>query len=158
MTTKALFSVLLLAFSAAPIFAQPALLTHMRPVSCRMMDTRIVGGAIQENEIRIFSVDPLFSALQGGVSNCGVPSEAMAVKINIKGSSVTADGGYFRVFNVDASTLGTYSTLQLKEPGTWIAVQMDSPVSGNLLVAVHSLVQAHAIVDLVGWYTAAPEP
>lgn len=145
---------------SVPVYAQPPLVTHLLPVSCRLLDTRINGdGPIQPNEIRIFSVDPLFSSLQGGASNCGVPENARGVKITLAARPTTAvSGGYIRVFNADASVLGTYSSLTFQGSVNFISNRVDVPVSGNLLVAIYSpQYEAHAIVDLVGYYTELVE-
>lgn len=131
--------------------AATPLTVYLLPVPCRILDTRIVNGPIQANEIFIFSVEEWFSPLQGGVSDCYVPVSAQAVKISIKGRSTTAPYGYFRVFNADGSASGTYSSLQI-DSLAFDAAQIDVPVGGNLLVAIHSIVEAHAIVDLVGWF------
>jgi hypothetical protein len=132
----------------------PLLLT-LRSVPCRLADTRVSGGTIAPNEIRIFSVEQGFSPLQGGApatEGCFVPPSTRAVKLNVKGMGTETDAGYFRVFNADASSLGVYSSLQLQIMGRWVAIQLDVPVGGNLLVAIHSLVRAHSVVDLVGYY------
>lgn len=124
------------------------------PVPCRNVDTRIGEGVLQDNEIYIFSVDPLFSDFQGGAAGCGVPPGAAAVKLLIKGQSQLFDGGYFRVFNASASALGTYSHLQLQDPLQFVGAEFAIPIDGNMLVAIHTLKSAHAVVDIAGYYTA----
>jgi hypothetical protein len=126
---------------------------------CRSVDTRLITGfnrPLQDNEIYIFSVDPLFSILQGGVTNCGVPSNAVAVKLWVKGQSITFDGGYFRVFRAGGSVVGPYSTLQLQDPGQFVSGEFDIPIDGNMEVAIHTLKSAHAVVDIAGYYTSTP--
>lgn len=142
-----------LSLSISPATAQLSNLSlTLYPVPCRSVDTRIGEGVIQDNEIYVFSVDPLFSSLQGGVSNCGVPSNAAAVKLLVKGQSQTFDGGYFRVFNASVSVLSTYSHLQLQDPLQFVGAEFDIPINANLQVAIHTLKQAHAVVDIAGYY------
>lgn len=146
----------------SPAYSQPAVYLHLRPTSCRLLDTRVTNEPIIQNEIRVFSVEPSFSSLQGGVTGCGIPVDAAGiagVKLNIKGrATVAISGGNFRVFDADASALGVHSTLQLQGSLNFIAIQADIPVSGNQLVAIHASVESHAVVDLVGWYTVVTEP
>lgn len=158
--TKTLIALLFIGFVSTVAYSQPAVYPHLRPVSCRLLDTRTANDHIQANETRIISVEPAFSSLQGGVANCGIPVDTTGiagVKLNIKGrATVAATGGNFRVFNADASALGVYTTLQLQGPVNYVAVQADIPVSGNQLIAIHANVESIAIVDLVGWYTTEP--
>lgn len=164
--TKNLFITLITLITLASAFAipssaysQPAVYLHLKPVSCRLLDTRVTNEPIIQNEIRVFSVE---SFSQNGVASCGIPAGTTGiagVKLNIKGrATVAPSGGNFRVFNADASALGVYSTLQLQGPVNFIAIQADIPVSGNQLVAIHASVESHAVVDLVGWYTVVTEP
>lgn len=126
------------------LFAQP----------CRNVDTRHSNVPLQDNEIYIFSVEPIFSALQGGTINCGVPSNAAAVKLLVKGQSITFDGGWFKIFNASSSAIGVFSHLQLQNPGLFIGAEFDIPIDGNLRVAIHTLKSAHAVVDIAGYYTS----
>lgn len=152
MKTIATVVLLVLVMISATISHAQPLNTYLLPTSCRVLDTRVVNGPIQANEIRIFSIEQGFSTLQGGVSGCYVPTTARGVKINVKGRTTTAPSGYFRVFNAEGSVVGIYSTLQLHGPVTFDSIQVDVPIGGSLLVAIHSIVEAHAIVDLVGWF------
>lgn len=149
-----------LVLSTAFIFLPGSLLAQwsnlslsLLPTPCRVLDTRLEGGSIQSNEILVFSVEEGFSELQGGTANCFVPTDADAVKLNVKGQSIVLDGGNFRVFNADGSALGVYSQINLQDPGQFVASEMSIPVSSSLLVAIHTYAQAHAVVDLIGYYT-----
>lgn len=122
---------------------------------CRSVDTRLASGLLQDNEIFIFSVDPASSIFQGGTLNCGVPSNAAAVKLLAKGQSNTFDGGYFRIFRAGGSALGTYSMLQLQDPGQFVGAEFDIPIDVRLEVAIHTLKEAHVVVDISGYYIAA---
>lgn len=145
-------ALLLLPSSAAAQWSNLTL--NMLDYPCRVLDTRIVDGPIQANEIFLFSVEEGFSSLQGGSSGCFVPTTAKAVKIMVKGQATTFPG-YFRLFNADASVFGPFSSLQIA-PGSYESGQFDVPIGGNMLVAIHSIVEAQAVVDIVGYYESAP--
>jgi hypothetical protein len=120
---------------------------------CRMYDSRSPVDTIAANEVKIVPTDPLNSPLQGGETGCGVSSsDAAAVRINVKGKSTTSPAGYFRIFNADASIDGNHSSLQLQGPDHFIAIELDVPITGTSSIAIHSSVEAHAVVDLVGYY------
>lgn len=146
-------SLLLALLLSSPVTAQwEGLSLTLLSTPCRIVDTRVTSAPLASNEIRIFSVDPGFSSLQGGATNCGVPADAAAVKLNVKGQSIVLDGGNFRVFNADGSALGVYSQVNLQDPGQFVAAEMSVPISSSLLVAIHTYAQAHAVVDVIGYY------
>lgn len=141
---------------SAPLCAQSSLSLTLRDYPCRVFDSR-TDRALQDNEIAIVDLAPEFSILQGGIAGCGVPPEAAAAKLNIKGQSVVFDGGYFKVFNAQgAGHLGTYTSLQLAGPGRYVGVELDVPITVERQVGLHTLKSAHAIIDIVGYYTEIP--
>lgn len=146
---------LVLALTFAPYALQAQwenLSLTLRPTPCRVADTRIEEGSIAPNEIRIISVDPLLSQAQGGTANCGVPSDVKAIKVMVAGQTTEVDGGHMRVFNANASALGVYSSLNYQTKNRFTSTHLDVPISGELLLAIHTTVRTHVIVDVIGYY------
>ena len=67
---------------------------------CRIMDTRVAGGALANREIRDVRVtgDGADFAAQGGLADgCGIPAEATAIEASITAVD-PSDSGFFRAW------------------------------------------------------------
>ena len=82
------------------VTAAPQMESYTPITPCRIMDTRVAGGALGDREIRDVRVTgdgPDFAAQGGLAGGCGIPAEATAIE-----ASVTAvdpsDSGFFRAW------------------------------------------------------------
>jgi len=129
---------------------------------CRIIDTRVVGGALTAESTRNFraftSTD--FTAQGGAPSNCGIPQNVSAVTVAIASQAATSSG-YFTAYpfnetrpgaatlnyNVSSPTVNVYSSaadVRLCRPGC--ASEF----------SVYSKATAQLIVDVTGYF-AEPE-
>ncbi|MCC7248393.1 MAG: hypothetical protein IT473_07200 [Lysobacter sp.] len=124
---------------------------------CRIVDTRVAGGAIAANTVRHFDVTAVSDyAFQGGdASNCngaGAAGSFAAAAINF--TVVTPSiAGYITAFpflgtQPLASTVN-YTAGDIR--GNFAIVRLDQGASANEL-SVYSFGQTHLVADLVGYY------
>ncbi len=69
---------------------------------CRLVDTRLAGGPLALTA-RSFDVSGNLSA-QGGSANCGIPTHATSVAVNITGIIATTGSGFIRGWAAGGST------------------------------------------------------
>lgn len=116
---------------------------------CRLFDTRLVGGptsgaAMSAGGELVFTV----------TGNCGVPSDATAVMVNITVVSPTS-GGYVSLNPGNAFSLGTatltYQIGELLSNNSTSLLATDA--AGTIHVFNSSTGTAHVILDVTGYYT-----
>ena len=124
---------------------------------CRIIDTRVAGGAIAANTTRNFDVTAVSSySFQGGdASDCGGAGSAgsfAAAAINFTVVTPSA-AGYITAFPY-LTTQPTASTVNYTA-GSVVAnfavVKLDQGASANEL-SVYSFAQTHLVADIVGYY------
>lgn len=125
---------------------------------CRIIDTRLAGGAIAANTTRSFDVTAVSDyAFQGGsATNCGGAGAAgsfAAAAINF--TVVTPSGnGYITAFpfltSQPLAATVNYATGDIR--GNYAVVKLDQGASANEL-SVFSFAQTHLVADMVGYYT-----
>ena len=124
---------------------------------CRILDTRVAGGAIAANVVRGVDVTAVSSyAFQGGAnSDCGGAGSAgsfAAAAINFTVVTPSA-AGYITAYPVNgtqplAATVN-YSAGDIR--GNFAIVQLDQGPAANEM-NVYSFAQTHLVADLVGYY------
>jgi hypothetical protein len=120
---------------------------------CRIVDTRVAGGAIS-NTTRTFDADGSNFSAQGGMAtSCGVPygvSRAVAMTITVTGTVgygwLTAWGGG----TMPLSSVLNYGTEWALANTTVVPIV---PGAGNDF-QINSSATAHVIIDVVGFYAA----
>lgn len=128
---------------------------------CRIIDTRVAGGAILANTVRSFDITATSSyAVQGGsASDCnGVGSAGSFAAAAITFTAVSPSAaGYMTAYPFNASqplaaTLN-YTAGAIVANST--VVQLDQGASANEL-SVYSFAQTHLVADIYGYYQAPP--
>lgn len=124
---------------------------------CRIIDTRVAGGAIAANTVRSFDVTSTGSyATQGGeASDCnGVgsagPFAAAAINFTVVTPSIA---GYITAFPLGATqplaATVNYTAGDIR--GNFAVVKMDQGAALNEL-SVYSFGQTHLVADIVGYF------
>jgi hypothetical protein len=135
--------------------AQDLVLVPVTP--CRIIDTRLAGGAIAANTTRAFDVTAVSNySFQGGdATNCGVGAAGSFAAAVINFTVVTpSSGGYITAFPY----LGTQplaATLNYNQNdvrGNLAIVKLDQGASANEL-NVYTLAQTHLVADIVGYFS-----
>lgn len=116
---------------------------------CRLVDTRLAGGALNHSTRNFTAVGSL-SGQGGSSAGCGVPSSAVAIQANI---TAVAQGqtGYLTAFAA-GSPLPNASTVNYGTSGA-IANAVTVPLNGADQFAIFSYKKAYAITDVLGYYT-----
>lgn len=130
---------------------------------CRIIDTRLAGGAILANTTRHFDITAVANySFQGGdASNCngaGAAGSYAAAAINFTVVSSTV-AGYITAFPFGttqplAATVN-YGANDIR--GNFAVVKLDQSASANEL-SVYSFAQTHLIADIVGFYRNPAAP
>ncbi|QXC60796.1 hypothetical protein KSP35_21130 [Aquihabitans sp. G128] len=128
--------------------------TYTPITPCRIVDTRVNGGRIQNNQTRTYYVGGTFGfAPQGGKSGgCGVPVGATAITANVTAADPDAQG-YLRAFpngavEPNATTL-SYEATDTAGTGASLAINQGSAYA--LRMANHGG-PTHLIIDVTGYY------
>ena len=130
---------------------------------CRIIDTRVAGGAITANTVRSFDVSSVTSyAAQGGEnSNCnGVGAAGSFAAAAINFTVVTPGGaGYITAFPFGATQplAATVNYVAGDVRGNFAVVKLDQGAAANEL-SVYTFAQTHLVADIVGYYTRTPVP
>lgn len=130
---------------------------------CRILDTRLAGGAIAANTVRSIDVTAVSDyGFQGGAANdCGGVGAAgsfAAAAINFTVVSPST-AGYITAFPhlgtqpVAATVNYTAGSIV----GNYAVVKLDQGAAANEL-NVYSFAQTHLVADIVGYYTTATAP
>jgi hypothetical protein len=127
---------------------------------CRIVDTRIVGGAIAASASRNFHVAGTFES-QGGQTNCGVPwGPAKGVFVNVV--SVTPSGPGHLTVHPWPSPLPLASTLnfsagQTVANGVLVPICDTSTVSCDFdFTVTMGPASAHIVIDVTGYLQPTP--
>ncbi len=133
-------------------FADDLVYTPVTP--CRIVDTRIAGGAILANTTRGFDVDnPTSFAFQGGYNGaCGIPYDVVsAVAMTITGTGSTAQG-YFTAWAVNTSQpLASVLNFVAGETIANTTIVPVDPGAGNDFY-IYSPATTQVVVDVVGYF------
>jgi len=125
--------------------------TPLQP--CRILDTRNVGGAIAANSTRNFITYAGGFAFQGGsATNCGTPSVATAVAINL--TAVTPNGAGFATAFPFGTTQPTASSINYTAGAivnNSLVVQTPNPLGGSDMT-IYTFAQSHFVADIVGYF------
>lgn len=124
---------------------------------CRIIDTRVAGGAIAANTTRNFDVTavPSYSFQGGDASNCGGAGAAgsfAAAAINFTVVTPSA-AGYITAFpyltTQPLAATVNYTAGDIR--GNFTVVKLDQGASADEL-SVYSFAQTHLVADIVGYY------
>lgn len=124
---------------------------------CRIIDTRVAGGAIAANTVRSFDVTAVSNySFQGGdSSNCnGVGAAGSFAAAAINFTVVTPSGaGYITAFPFLATQplAATVNYVAGDIRGNFAVVKLDQGASANEL-SVYTFAQTHLVADIVGYY------
>ncbi len=130
---------------------------------CRIIDTRLAGGAIAANTVRNFDVTAVTDySFQGGVANdcggVGLAGSFAAAAINF---TVVTPGtaGYITAFPYLGTQplAATVNYTAGSIVGNYAVVKLDQGASASEL-SVYSFAQTHLVADIVGYYTTAVAP
>ncbi len=132
-------------------------LVYVPVTPCRILDTRVAGGAIAANSTRSFDVTAVSSyTFQGGDgSNCGIGGAGSFAAVAINFTVVTPSAaGYITAFPFGgtqplAATVN-YTAGDIR--GNLAIVQLDQGPSANEM-SVYSFAQTHLVGDVVGYFT-----
>jgi len=130
-------------------------LTYTPVNPCRIVDTRVAGGALTANVLRVldgFSSD--FSTQGGTAGNCGMPSGVAAIAMNVYAVN-PSNLGFIKLWPANG-TEPSVSTVNY-QPGivaiaTGTIVPVDGPNSNRF--AAKSPAVVDLIVDVVGYFKA----
>jgi hypothetical protein len=121
---------------------------------CRILDTRNAGGAIAGGTTRHFTSSLADSRPQGGSRrDCGIPSDASAVVLNVIAVSPAAIG--YLTFYPYNTTRPFASSLNYK-PGDIVAneVVVKQTLGADYDFSVFSDFQTHVVADVTGYFMA----
>ena len=122
-------------------------------VPCRIVDTRIAGGKIVARTGRNYLVSGSSGDIvsQGGTGDCGVPSDAQAVVLNIT-SNQPSNEGFFSVYPYNSplpnATILNFTANQTIANSTVSAICQPACLSD---ITIYSSSTTHLIVDVVGY-------
>ncbi|MDZ4047511.1 MAG: hypothetical protein U1E00_04120 [Pseudoxanthomonas sp.] len=127
---------------------------------CRLLDTRLAGGAIAANTVRHFDVTAVsdYSFQGGAANNCNAGNAGSFAAAVINFTVVTPAGaGYITAFPY----LGTqplaatvnYTAGDIR--GNLATVQLDQGASASEM-SVYSFAQTHLVADIVGYFKNPP--
>lgn len=129
---------------------------------CRIIDTRVAGGAIAANTTRNFDVTAVASySFQGGdASNCNVGAAGSFAAAAINFTVVTPGAaGYITAFPYLATqplaATVNYTAGDIR--GNFAVVKLDQGASADEL-SVYSFAQTHLVADIVGYYRNPAAP
>jgi len=121
---------------------------------CRLVDTRVAGGALAAGVSRFFDVDGTSFTAQGGSSTgCGMPfgvPRAVAMTITVTGPSAP---GYFAAWGLGTQPLSSVLNFVAGETLANTTVVPVVPGGGADFTLLSSA-NAHAVIDAVGYYAA----
>jgi hypothetical protein len=138
-------------------------LIYVPVTPCRIIDTRVAGGAIAANTVRSFDVSSAtsYSAQGGENNNCnGVGAAGSFAAAAINFTVVTpSTGGYITAFPFGATqplaATVNYTAGDIR--GNFAVVKLDQGASANEL-SVYSFAQTHLVADIVGYYRNPSQP
>lgn len=126
--------------------------TAIRP--CRIVDTRVTGGAIHTGSPRSFlaASNSSLAAQGGNPLGCGIPSAAVAIQANVV--TVGASGsGYLKIYPYGASAPGAsymnYRDGEALANGGTITLNTAGLKHFTVLAASHS---THVVIDVSGYF------
>lgn len=121
---------------------------------CRIVDTRVTGGAIGQNNSRSFvAYSATGFASQGGQgSDCGVPANASAIQVHLTASHPLSDG-YFTAYASDvarplASSLNYFANV---DTAAGEIISLCRPGCSTQFT-LYTFAQSQAIIDVTGYY------
>ncbi len=124
---------------------------------CRIIDTRLAGGAIAANTVRSFDVTAVtdYSFQGGDASNCsgaGAAGSFAAAALNLT-IAAPFSNGYITAFPFLAAQplASNLNYVAGQTVANFAIVRLDQGASANEL-SVYSFAQTHLIVDMVGYY------
>lgn len=130
---------------------------------CRILDTRLAGGAIAANTVRGIDVTAVTDySFQGGAANdCGGVGAAGSFAAAAINFTVVSPGtaGYITAFP-HLGTQPVAATVNYAAGsivGNYAVVKLDQSAAANEL-SVYSFAQTHLVADIVGYYTTAVAP
>lgn len=129
---------------------------------CRLLDTRVAGGAIAANSTRGFDVTAVSNySFQGGdASNCGVGDKGSFAAAVINFTVVTPSAaGYITAFPFGgtqplAATVN-YTAGDIR--GNLATVKLDQGAAANEM-SVYTFAQTHLVADIVGYFRNPSAP
>jgi hypothetical protein len=130
---------------------------------CRILDTRVAGGAILANTTRGFDVTAVSNyAFQGGdSSNCGGVGAAGSFAAAVINFTVVtpAAAGYITAFPFGATQplAATVNYVAGDVRGNLAVVKLDQGPSANEL-SVYTFAQTHLVGDIVGYFINSSQP
>jgi len=131
--------------------AQDLTFTPLNP--CRILDTRVVGGALLPGAQRTFDGYSSNFSTQGGTAfNCGIPSGVAALAMNVYAVNPT-NTGYIKVWAANAPELSVSTVnyqLGLVAIATGAIVPVDSANSNRFIAK--STAQSDFVADVVGYF------
>ena len=121
---------------------------------CRILDSRISGGKLTAGLSRAYYVSGNDTEIQsqGGAGNCGVPSTARAVVINLT-STEALGNGHFRIYPFN-SVFTTASIVNFNN-GVTMANATEVPICQPACafdINIYSSVDSHAVGDVMGYF------
>ena len=126
------------------------------PISpCRVVDTRVAGGALAANVARTFvGFSPNFSTQGGTATNCGMPNAVAAIAMNVYAVNPTTLG-FIKVW-AGNGVEPAVSTVNYQSGITALANGAIVPVDGthDNEFQAKSPSQVHFIADVVGYFRA----
>ncbi|MCU1497995.1 MAG: hypothetical protein JWM47_1948 [Acidimicrobiales bacterium] len=126
---------------------------------CRIVDTRVAGGALAAGTTRSFRVAGSGLGVQGGSAAwCGVPGGAVAAVASVTAVGPSASG-YARVWPAgQAMPNATMVNFSAGQSITNTGVVSLATVGANQLSLANFGGSTHYVIDVAGYYTAATVP
>lgn len=132
-------------------------LVYVPVTPCRLLDTRIAGGAIAANSVRDFDITSVgnYTAQGGSATDCGIGSAGDFAAAVINFTVVTpGTAGYMTAYpHLGAQPLAAtlnYSASQTR--GNLAIVRLDqSPAVPEM--SVYTFAQTHLVADVMGYFT-----
>lgn len=130
---------------------------------CRIIDTRVAGGAIAANTTRNFDVNATstYAGQGGSASDCngaGSAGSYAAAAINFIAITPSA-AGYMTAFPYNASqpVASTLNYTAGSVVANFAVVKLDQTSAADEL-SVYSFAQMHLVADIVGYYRSGSQP
>lgn len=150
--------------SASAQFGSPASDLAFTPIPpCRILDTRLAGGALAANTARSFDVTAVSDySFQGGeASNCQIGTAgsfaALAVNFTIINPNVSGTLKTFPFLGTTPSTATTMSYAAGEVRSNFTIVKLDQGASNNEMTLLSSAA-VHVTADVVGYFITPQAP
>ena len=138
--------------AGAPTYPAGSQLQFVAVAPCRMLDTRLAGGRLNNSQRNFQAVGNL-SGQGGKSSGCGVPSYAVALSLNLVAIGQSGSGNYMTAWPAGTAQ-PLASSINYPRSGDPIANALTLPITagGGWAFSLKTPGKAQVVADVTGYY------